>query len=97
METAMVCLAVQRGRCRPESAVPSDVEIYGPTNVLNTLELPVNLAARPNYPPGIVSSSVWCASPAGLKNGVGGALTTAMPDATIAERQACAAAAQPLP
>lgn len=68
-----------------------------PSQVINTVEVPINPAARPAFPPGVVSSTVWCASPAGLKNGVGGALTTAMPDATIAERQAAAEAAQSLP
>jgi hypothetical protein len=56
---------------------------------INTLERAVNPAARPSYPPGVVSSTTWSASPAGqLSNG--GRLVPSLPDATIAERTACA-------
>lgn len=66
---------------------------YVGPNTINPLELPINPAARPTYPSGVVSGSVWCASPAGQR----GQGIQSMPDATVTERQACAAGAQPLP
>jgi hypothetical protein len=68
------------------------MELYGPANVINTVELPINPAARPTYPPGVVSSTVWASSPAGQR----GQTIQSMNDATVAERQACAAGVQPL-
>jgi hypothetical protein len=64
---------------------------------INTLELPVNPAARAGIPDWMISASEWSASPAGLTDGVDGALTTAVPDATIQVRTDCANAATPLP
>jgi hypothetical protein len=64
---------------------------------INQLELPVNAAAANVVNPAIVSTILWAASPAGLSGGTGNALVANMPDATIAARQACAAAAVPLP
>jgi hypothetical protein len=69
------------------------MEFYTSANVINSVELPINPAARPLFPPGVVSSTVWCASPAGQ---VGQGIQT-MQDATISERQQCAAGAKPLP
>lgn len=62
--------------------------MYDGPNQLNRLELPINPAAAAVVPAEIISDVLWAASPAGLTGGVGGALTTAIPDATIAARQA---------
>jgi hypothetical protein len=58
---------------------------------------PLAPAAAVVVPAAIVSSTIWAASPAGLTGGVGGALVNSMPDATVADRPAAAAAAQKLP
>jgi hypothetical protein len=69
------------------------MELYGPANVINTVEFPINPAARPVFTPGVVSSTVWAASPA-AQRGLG---IQSFYDATFGERLACAAGAKPLP
>ena len=69
------------------------MERYDPCSTFNSVELPINPAARPTYPPGVVSATVWSASPTGQV----GQSVQSFCDATVAERQNCAANAKPLP
>ena len=66
-------------------------ELYGPPNQVNTLELPAAQVAAVAYPtPSVVSSSTWSSSPAGQANA--GSLIPTLPDSTVVQRQAAAAA-----
>ena len=64
---------------------------------INTLALPINSATPAVVPPEIGSDTICSASPAGLTDGVDGALTTAISDAGrndpgphgLCERQQC--------
>jgi hypothetical protein len=76
-------------------ATPLDRAGYPIVQMINAVELPINPAAAHAVDPAIVSSTIWSASPAGLVAN-GGALVPSQPDATTAERTACAAAAKPL-
>jgi hypothetical protein len=64
-------------------------------NVLNTKEMPASAAVRAQspIPPAVISSTVWCSSPAKLVAN-GGKLVPSLPDATTAERSACSDASQ---
>jgi hypothetical protein len=64
-------------------------EQYGPSNTLNTLEMPAHVQIL--VPQAVISATVFSSSPAGLTNGVGGALMASLADSTIADRVACAA------
>jgi hypothetical protein len=64
------------------------MERYDTCSTINTLELPKH--ASTTIPSVCISATIWCASPAGLTNGVGGALMMSLADATIADRTACA-------
>jgi hypothetical protein len=68
-----------------------------PVQTLHQKELPINPAARAGIPPDVISTTVWSASPAGLTDGVDGALAMSLSDSTIVDREACADAAVPLP
>jgi hypothetical protein len=76
--------------------MPTPLSPSGYPIVQTLFELPVNAAAAKVVDPSIVST-LWASSPAGLTGGTGGALVANMPDATVAARQAAAAAAVPLP
>jgi hypothetical protein len=54
------------------------------------------VAARVGIPDRVLAATEWSASPAGLTDGVDGALTTSMPDATIQAQTDCAKAAMAL-
>jgi hypothetical protein len=60
------------------------MEFYSACSTLNVKELP---NAPTTIPAQCISVSVWCASPQGLTDGIGGALMMSLPDATIAERE----------
>jgi IPT/TIG domain len=67
-------------------------ELYGPVNILNQLEMPRSTAAWPMYPPGVVSTTVWSASPAGQV----GAGVQSFNDADIPSRIKNSTSSQPV-
>ena len=69
------------------------MELYGPANVINTVELPINPAARPVFYYG----HRVCQRVVRLPGRQVGHGTQSMNDATVQERTDCAADAKPLP
>lgn len=71
-------------------------EYYDGTQTINAKELP-NPLVQVNIPPQLISQTEWCASPAGLTDGVDGAVMCSFADSTLQAREDCYDAAHPPP